>query len=167
MSDRLDFTEAKSIHILACPFQVNVEKKAVEKFKDFGWTVKNMDYSKDQDWLKKRENFMRYQYFNGTARTIFCGTENGSCTVFEYGKAGDWNYYMNVGEKDYFLPIDEIELHLYDCSVGILMMRILNFDYKTIDDIKVINDYIRRVSIPFLPVTTDGYILCAEKIGKK
>ena len=169
MNDRVTITTAKSIHILACPFKIDGTKikirKTVKEFEKYGWKQKNMDYSKEQDPLKKREDFMRYQYFTGAARDIFCRGEKGSCTVFEYGKVDDYKYYIQTKEKEYELPVDEIELHLYDCGVGILMIRLLNEKYENIDEIKIINDYIRRVSVPFLPANPDDFILCADKIG--
>ena len=169
MSNKVTATTAKSIHILACPFKVDEKNikidKVVKAFEEYGWKQKNMDYSKEKDFLKKRENFMRYQYFTGAARDIFCRGEKGSCTVFEYGNVENYNYYIKTTGKEYILPIDEIDLHLYDCGIGILMIRLLNGIYEKIEEIKIINDYIRRVSIPFLPTDLNAFILCAEKIG--
>ena len=170
--ERVELMEAKSIHILACPFRFGSERTEIQGFMDEveenGWKFKDitdMDFLKDSELTRKRENFMRYQYFSGSARNIFCAGKKGSCRIFEYGNVLDYSYYIKCREKEYKLPIDEIEMHLYDCGVGVLFVRFLNKEYTSIADIEVINDYSRRVMLPFLPSEPDGVLLCAEKIG--
>jgi hypothetical protein len=50
----------------------------------------------------------------------------------------------------YRLLIDELELLLYESGVGMLVYKLENREYPGIDDIKIINDYCRRIYPQFL-----------------
>lgn len=169
MSDKM--LNAKSIHIFACPFKFGDEKGEIENFivqtQSRGWTLKDMSFDGKEDSAQKRENFMRHQYFNVSARNIFFHKgEKKPCTVLDYGDVSEYTYYIKTTKNSYELEIGEIELHLYDCGVGILLIQLLNNKYTDLDAIRDINDFGRRISLPFLPASKDNqYILCAEQIG--
>ena len=65
----------------------------------------------------------------------------------------------------YLLPIQSVELHVYRHGVGILFIQMSNNDYPSLQDIKKINDYGRRISMPFIPDTLEKDMLCADEIG--
>lgn len=147
---------AKSVHIFAWPFEICQ-----------GQTVETVKASiKARGWRKKERNFlhpddfMLLKYLSSSARSIFC-EEKDICEIYELPVSEDTIYVVN----DYELPIYAYELHLYHFGIGILFIHIKNEKYKDVDDIRKINDYGRRISIPFLPDSPGRFILCAEKIG--
>lgn len=178
--------KAKSVHIFVWPFKIKetVPGKGDSKIRGFvnecvkgqKWKKKNLSIShkkpEDEDY---RECFMLNQYLTIPARQIFMPDNEGDsfwrkediCSIYEYQMEEDekYEYLIAVGEKEYRLPVASIELHLYHHGVGMLFIRVINENYSTIKDIKLINDYGRRISLPFIPEEEEGYILCADMLG--
>ena len=66
----------------------------------------------------------------------------------------------------YHLPIARVRLFLLDsCGVGVLSVEAYNTKYKSLADVKRINDFGRRIRLPFLPREGNCFILCAERLG--
>lgn len=168
MRDIEEILKAKSIHTFACPFQFKAEfaKQLLEKLQQKGWCQKNLDFMvKKQASQDAIDCFMRCQYFSQSARDIFINQEMNICHVYEYpfDARKQYQYYVKKEEKEFYLPIDEIELHIYSHGVGILFIRALNGNYN-VSDIKKINDYGRRTCIPYL-ADKDSFLLCADELG--
>lgn len=177
MRDIEEILKAKSIHTFACPFQFKAEfaKQLLEKLQQKGWCQKNLDFMvKKQASQDAIDCFMRCQYFSQSARDIFINQEMNICHVYEYpfDARKQYQYYVKKEDKDdkenkenkeFYLPIDEIELHIYSHGVGILFIRVLNGNYN-VSDIKKINDYGRRTCIPYL-TDKDSFLLCADELG--
>lgn len=164
-----DYLMAKSIHVFAWPFMFdrNIDNFSKE-IETKGWKRKVMDYQDVNLQQKQRlENFMRSQYMSKSAKNIFMNAESSVCKVYTYPEdMKEYCYVIQTNDKRYELAIDDIELHVYQYGSGILFFRTLNMDHRTsIDDIKLINDLGRRVSLPFIPNDKNDPILCAEYIG--
>ena len=187
------FLNAKSIHVFGWPFQICNEKTAEfsGNLKQKGWKTKEMDYKKIQisgndnsenangagiSDLKNR--FMLNQYLTESAKDIFIRSDKGICEILDYHFRDDdtYRYVIDCEKKQFRLPIRSIELHLYHFGVGILFIEVLNEDGQNFEtdvqgitdslaEIKLINEYGRRVMLPFLPSGKDGTILCAERLG--
>lgn len=166
-----EIMKAKSVHIFAWPFRFKLEKKGLlehevkQEIKQKGWRKKSIDFANlETDEGKNRDAsdcFMLYQYLSQAARDIFIFSN--ICTIYEYpfedGKK--YEYYIKRDDKEYVLPIASIELHVYEYGVGILFFQVWNEKYS-VDDIKQINDYGRRVSLPYL---AKEKLLCADILG--
>lgn len=187
------FLTAKSIHVFGWPFQICNEKIAEfsRGLKQRGWKTKEMDYKKIRvggddnsvnsngaDFLDLKNHFMLNQYLTESAQDIFIRSEKEICEILDYHfEANDtYRYVIDCQKKEFRLPICSIELHLYHFGVGILLIEVLNEDGQgtlngvqgvtdSLAEIKMINEYGRRVMLPFLPTDKDGVILCAERIG--
>lgn len=170
MEDK-NYYEAKSIHIFSWPFTYvkdNHDKVRKDLLSSGRWV-------RETEWKNSKERFMLHQYLSKKARKIFFDENSSKCEIYQYkmDDQGEYNYFIEAKideqiKKTFELPIDKIELHLYDFGVGILSIRVLNFKYRSIEDIKSINNLGRRTFLPFIPDEPDeGIILCAEQLGIK
>lgn len=149
---------AKSVHIYAWPFELRQEE-----------TIQSVRNSiKNRGWVRKKwkalhpDDFMLRQYLSSSVRNIFMDEkEDAICEVYELSISENLRYIIN----DYELSIVGLELHLYHFGAGVLFIQTVNERYTSIDDIRKINDYGRRICLPYLPSTADGFILCAEQLG--
>ncbi len=170
------YLDAKSIHIFGWPFFVadfepggeSLKQKMLQK----GWKQKKMDFAEmEGDSMEQiKQTYMLEQYLSSAAKDLFIKEEHRDCIVFEYKmqntEKNGYIYRIVTDKKTYELPIDYVELHMYKYGVGILFLRTLNMDEDTsIEDIKIINEKGRSISIPFIPETADGYILCPERLA--
>ena len=163
---------AKCNHIFAWPFEYQWPKDDVENyaepFKKKGWIEKDMDIQGMRKNGKiQKDIFMLNQYLSSSAKDIFMQTGENICTILEYpfDENDEWKYQIKVGNQYYLLPIQSVELHVYRHGVGILFIQMSNNDYPSLQDIKKINDYGRRISMPFIPDTLEKDMLCADEIG--
>lgn len=163
-----EIMEAKSVHIFAWPFRFETTKKSLEKkIKRAGWTkrsiknILNFDNQKAND-QEVADSFMLHQYLSQSAKDIFIYNDICSIYDFPFETEKSYEYYIKKENKEYHLPIAAIQLHIYDYGVGILFMQVYNQAYYDIADIKWINDYGRRVSLPYLDKEK---LLCADKLG--
>ena len=162
----------KCNHIFAWPFEYQWPKDDVENyaepFKKKGWIEKDMDIQGMRKNGKiQKDIFMLNQYLSSSAKDIFMQTGENICTILEYpfDEKDEWKYQIKVGNQYYLLPIQSVELHVYRHGVGILFIQMSNNDYPSLQDIKKINDYGRRISMPFIPDTLEKKMLCADEIG--
>lgn len=165
--------DVNSIHIFTWPFKINGDSQNYDtlnqKIKNNGWIPKKLNYL-EYNGQEARDCFMLQQYLSLSARNIFNPSNKKSpCQVYKYPLENncEYNYFIQVdSEKAYTLPITSIELHLYYFNVGILFIEAINDKYSEIKDIKIINDYGRRISIPFIPEPENSpNFLCAEQLG--
>lgn len=164
------YWKARSIHIFAWPFWFNEKTDFSKLVEKKGWKRKNLDCRRvenDKEYFK--DIFQTRQYLSESAKNIFLDEKNKVCTVLEYPfeEVENYKYCIELPEgKKYELDIESIELHIYSYGVGIMFFRTLNMEKtSTVEDIKRINDFGRRIALPFIPDEKDGTILCAESIG--
>ncbi len=184
----MSYLKAKSIHIFGWPFrigkkEIKIFKKQVKETPAF-WMEKEMDYTKITEVSELCDAYMLYQYLSAAARDVFFKKKDKICTVYEYPIREKLYYEItSFGGFSYSLPIEKIELHLYNFGVGIIFLHVLNYDEKAgnagakvcgvaedIADIKRINDAGRRMMAPILARDGDTagsnpFLVCAEKLG--
>lgn len=170
----MDLLQAKSIHIFAFPFFLN-DKKSEKTFKNeiikAGWEEINPDWRK---CVNNKELLMEYymleQYLSNSAENIYMNEQTKACRIYKNPlfSTDEFKYVIKKDDKCYELDVHAIELHVYDYGVGILFFKLLNMDESlSVNDIKKINDYGRRISMPFLPAGKNGFTLCADSLGIK
>lgn len=180
--DKNAYLQAKSIHVFAWAFEIGQkgifkgEKKtenAVKNFKDsllkWDWIKKDVCISDDKGMINK-DMFMLKQYLSEPAEDIFLNNnpKEAICAIYEYPMGKEAYYYhIKKGKNTYELPLDGIELHIYDCGVGIIFFKALNFTYYSIDMIKEINDYGRRIKVAYVPNFKNATRIWADEIGIK
>lgn len=169
------------------------KKSFLQEIEGSRWKEKSLhfqDYTKEDQKRMAADCFMLEQYLSTSGRELFIGKpgeENDTCKIYTYELEQESVYYIghNAEKKvvkkegteqerieiryeytEYRLVLDQIEMHLYHCGVGILFFHTLNTDPDIgIEDIRWINELGRRVSLPFIPDEPNGYIMTAERLG--
>lgn len=156
-----------SYHTFIFPFiwenkHVKVDgREAIRNFFD----ETNNKYWRMLDW-KKRTNikeqtqyYANKQYFHPAARMAVFGDdtdlENSIVNNYEFNPdyLGEGAEYIIKKEKnEYHLKINRIELRFFNTGVATFMFECINESYDEFEDIKMINDYGRRISIPYIPL---------------
>lgn len=131
------------------------------------------------------EQYNQFHYFNAAARNAIYNNNEEKAVVWNYRyslsrleieNGGDnWlrqpksqeNLAKYVIKKDRCieLPINGIRLKLFNTGIGILIFELENYEYPHPDDIAWINDYGRRIYMPF---SSNGRcIACPTRISLK
>jgi hypothetical protein len=123
---------------------------------------------KESEWLL---DYAAYQYFTEPANNALFNTRGDNVVhCFEYWNGdkaatddGNYKYVITKGDRTYNLLINKIRLYVYDAGVAVLIFELENRDYKNLDAVNSINEYGRRINLPYL---SPGYshTLCADKI---
>lgn len=121
--------------------------------------------------------YNEYQYFYPQVRSAVYGYDG---IVKNYVFAQDQvhnqaHYYIEKKGKTYDLLINQLRLRLYNTGVGLLCLECENHGttadgkpQNTFADVKNINEFGRRINLPYLPVkVTDGKAetLCADSLA--
>ena len=156
--------------------------------RDFDYVVKCLEQSsiwKNDDieknfqkfnMIDQRSHYAAYQYFNDTARSAILGLgDNGSriqrCYAIESeSKDASSEYIITKNKQDmpieYHLCINAVRLKIFNTGVAVLIFECENFRYRSLEDVKAINEYGRRVLLPFIPENPADSV-CADKITIK
>jgi len=109
-------------------------------------------------------NYNEYNYFYDFTREVMydvgeplggnASREDKILHHFEYYLPGSTSYVIEIGKGDettneYRLSIDSILLNVYNTGVAILSFHLVNYEYKSLQDILNINQFGRRVYVPF------------------
>lgn len=126
----------------------------------------------------------QYHYFNQAARNAIYTTKfDNSAIVWNYSfdfestdKASQWfkneksednpaRYIIRKADKRVTLLINGIRLKLFNTGVGMLVFELENYTYTDENDILFINEYGRRVFMPYLNSSSDrNCSVCADDI---
>ena len=114
--------------------------------------------------------YKEYQYFHPFARKAIYGFGEGIVHNYEflhdkvYEKA---HYYIQKCGRTYDLLINTIRLKIFNTGVALFIIETMNYGYdkdgkpqNTFGDVKNINDYGRRISLPIISEPN----LCADSI---
>lgn len=151
--------ESKSGHIFMWPF-TGLDKNAKYAIDEnllikHGWERNELYLDGYVDYDDLKTKFSCLQYLNESAKKIFSSIPSTDhiCKQFKIPNKLLTGYQYNIEfkGKTYSLNIESIELHLYNFNIGILMITTSNDKYCDIEEIKLINDLSRRVSMPYLP----------------
>ncbi len=155
------------IDILSGAHWVETEEKDI---------VDQNPYQCDCDPNEWRLKYAVYQYFTPAALDIILDAESKkSVRLFNYDlvkdeKTGAPNaqYLIEKSGKTYKLAINAFRLKVYATGIAVLIIEAENHNYKSIDDINAINEYGRRISLPFFSIIDEyntTHALCADKIS--
>lgn len=165
-----------SYHTFYFPFVWNMEsieyEDYVKSFSSSLWKCTDdgckgsisADSDSDIDLEKK---YRKYHYFSRSAREIVGGMGGEFVTNLTYDSKNVHNkakYIIETKDKIYELLLNAIRLKIYNTGIAIFVFECKNSVYKTIDDVKCINEYARRVFAPFLGASS---VMCADKMGIK
>ena len=165
-----------SYHTFIYPFSWKNIKKTGEDFRKFirksrVWQGTNIEI--EDDISSTQNNYIgkdlltlykEYQYFNPFARKAIYGFNEGiveNYSFFDEKIHEKAHYIIRKDDKTYDLLVNAIRLKIYNTGVALFVIEAENHDASsTIEDVKNINDYGRRVSMPIL----SGSNLCADMI---
>ena len=151
-------------------------KVGVEGIKSSVITEKNRE--------KYRMDYALYQYLTMPAREIlFSKNEKDSAvTCFEFGNDStalkeEERYIIVKGQETFNLRLNGIRLNLFDAGIAILSFETEYYGYKgwdgkeksefSLDDINKINEYGRRIALPYIGTDKEPCALTADKISIK
>lgn len=156
-----------SQHIFMFPFRIETNYNK-EKVKEDGWEYKPFNFESNDKELATKYN--EYVYFHEYVRNaLFNNSSNENDSVsfyFERDIPEAAKIVLHIkGGKTYTLPIKRISLRLFETSVGILTVELLNFEYCSHSDVFTINDFGRRIYPQFIDSqngtnATKGVFLC-------
>ena len=166
----------KSYHVFLYPFLIKDE--SIKWGGNWNqWSISSIEDNPQT----AMDDYMVGQYFNVEARNLFQNEEAEGCKRYKYNEkiVHESKYvidtYNSIDSNRnnfyiYKLPIRDIELFVFHNNVGILKIEIENRITDTLADIRRINEYGRRIILPYIPranneVDINGHILCAGKLG--
>lgn len=109
-----------------------------------------------------------FHYFNEAARDlVFSDRDSGPVQNFRVKDSvlSGTEYIISKGEGCYSLDIDEILLHIFSTDIAILELKCNNTRHRSLEAVKAINEYGRRISMPFW--SENGYSKCADCLELK
>ena len=136
-------------------------------------TRKNTDEDKKFD-LTDIQSHKIFQYFTPAARQSILGCQNNGyvrCYIYDHKNVHDMAIYhikKAVEEKifEYNLLINAIKLKVYNTGIAILKIETQNEKYKSIKDVKAINEYGRRLFMPYIKnAKKNDCDVCADELG--
>jgi hypothetical protein len=156
--------EIYSLHTFIFPFLWSGKADHKENLDSFISYFENNPYWTDTNWTDssfiseaEEENWLtlykEYQYFHPYVRKAIYGYEGGVVRNFRLEPAWekkDAFYVIKKKEKEYKLHIKSIQLKIYNTEVALFIMQCENDTYKSLEDVKNINDYGRRIYAPFI-----------------
>ena len=118
--------------------------------------------------------FKEYEYFHPYARKAIFGFADDVVTNYSFRPEGVRNkghYYIEKNGRTYDLLLNAVKLKIYNTGVAIFILEAENHGLDTdggsqanLDSVKAINDFGRRVSLPFIPEDPDGYSCTADSL---
>ncbi len=177
-----NMAEAYSYHTFILPFSWSSKGDSYEGFVEYfenndNWTCTDMEDSNDigsartVDTEEERlQLYKEYQYFYPYARKAIYGFDEKIVRNYSFmhellhDKA---TYHICKGKKEYVLILNAIRLKIYNTGVALFIMECQNCEKNqwNLAAVKDINDYGRRISLPFIPEGKDGFSLCADKLS--
>ncbi|MGL4607361.1 MAG: hypothetical protein ACRCU3_07850 [Eubacteriaceae bacterium] len=120
-----------------------------------------------------RINYANYQYFHEPVRDAIYGTfheqnkDEAVVVNYTYDPEVIRNrsyYYIEKDNNIFRLKLNGIKLKLFNTGVAVICFEAENFDYRSIEAVKLINDFGRRILAPIIP-DSSGLSLCADVLG--
>ena len=119
--------------------------------------------------------YKEYQYFHPYVRSAIHGFEKNTVTNYAFIPAqlrNKGHYYIEKGGRKYDLLINGIKLKIYNTGVALFILECENHGIDAdgnpqteLADINSINDYGRRINLPFIPTAPDYYSICADRLS--
>ena len=148
---------AYSYHIFIYSFNFNNREfgKTLETLKKHHWVEFNFE-EEFKDTIDKEDYFNKYaayQYFNEQSRSLLFH-ENDMVKNFELWhngeKVNNGKYVIKKGNENFILIIKNIKLKLFSTGSGLMIFELENYGNHSMEDINKINEYGRRLTLPFI-----------------
>lgn len=117
--------------------------------------------------------YAEYQYFYPQVRSALYGFGENVVRTFHFAHNKVQNqahYYISKNDRTYDLLLNSIQLKIYNTGIALFVLEGENHGtdkdgkpQNTFGDVKNINDFGRRVTLPFIP-DVPGYSICADSL---
>ena len=115
--------------------------------------------------------YKEYQFFFPNVRNALYGFDHLVVRNFTFMQNSIQNkaeYIITKGSKDYILVVNAINLKIYNTGIALFILECENRGgpenrQRNLAAVKAINEYGRRISLPFLPTQPDFYSICADR----
>ncbi|OQY00885.1 MAG: hypothetical protein B6I26_06325 [Desulfobacteraceae bacterium 4572_130] len=145
-----------SYHAFLFPFTWEINQKInIKKIKEY---LKKSGWEYPPFTIENEKDYNQFIYFYEYARDAIYNTDknfknNQTTYNFEYNICnGKYKIKIKNKENPYELNIESISLKIYETGVAILCFNMENKKYACKEDIKIINDFGRRIYPQFLPL---------------
>lgn len=140
-------------------------RRFISKLSD-GWEdISVTGFGNDTD--KAEADYQTLQYFTPSARRSLFGWDTDYVKWFSYKGTKGGKYRITKGDTRYILDLKGVKLKVFNTGIGILYFETQNNDYRTIESVKDINEYGRRIYAPFFSSFDGSCGLCADSLGVK
>lgn len=178
-------TEVYSYHTFLFPFlYIENKKSSFSSFfdKNERWENTNLSFDSSGEFNKNKKikdekdkilDYALYQYFNFPTRKVIFGEDNDivkNYLLFDKNKTEKFSgkYIIEKDNEKFELSLYSIKLKIFNTGVGVLIFELENYNYKNVESVEKINEYGRRVAVPFIVNANDkNCFLCADKITIK
>lgn len=139
-----------------------------------------LSFSSAADILSKSDAltfYKEYQYFHPYVRKALYGYDENIVTNYTFmpGKVrNNSHYYIEKDGAKYDLLINGIKLKIFNTGIALFILECENHGFDaygnnqaSFEAVKNINDFGRRITLPFIPNDPDGYMICADKLTVK
>lgn len=119
---------------------------------------------------ESRTYYAAYQFFNEAGRSvIFDEAQNDVVTSFKIKDSfidpHCTKYVISLKQQVLKLNVIGIYLKIFNTGIAVFYMDCENVEHRSLEQVKMINEYGRRVSLSFWPRTVEGYKKCADKLS--
>lgn len=113
-----------------------------------------------------RLNYQNYQYFTPEARNLLFNENNNSRYIYDIPDTFDRSYIITKGNDRYRLIVDNIKAIIFkNNNIAILQLELENHHHRSIEAIKKINEYGRRINLPYISPENIPHALVADSIS--
>lgn len=152
-------------NILVDIFETPSESNIWERMQDDLCQIRDgIDLNND----RRKNYYCAFQFFNEAGKSIvFDEAENNLVSTFQLKKSeiDSGEYVITLGNVELRLEIDQIYLKIFNTGVAVFYMECVNYLHRSLEEVKMINEYGRRMSLSFWPQNADAYKKCADKLS--
>ncbi len=171
-----------SYHTFILPFVWKDESNVSKSFDKFTGIFEENPYwtcydPKDENSFSSLDDefsyYAEYQYFYPQISSALYGFDEKIVKTYHFAHDRVHNkarYYIEKNDRTYDLNINSIHLKIYNTGIALFVMECENHGFdkqgnpqNTLADVKNINDYGRRINLPFIPEKPD-WSICADSL---
>lgn len=118
--------------------------------------------------LTKEQLYQSIQYYTKAGREAVLGWGKDFVRIYSLNQEAihdKTEYHIKKGDYEYNLRLNGVKLRLYNTGIGILIFETENHKNKTLDDVKRINEWGRRIYMPY--ISDFGCADFADELGVK
>lgn len=137
------------------------------------WRADSIRQGEAEDLLLNYQNF---QYFTPEARKLMFDEEKNKRFIYDIPQDDSREYIIKKAfekeNKEYRLVVENIRATVFsNINIAIFQLEVENYEYRSLSDVKRINEYGRRINLPFVmqgdgihPLVADSITLLGDTV---